>query len=652
MRAVRRLIAVLMLALAGGVCASPAAEQLLAAESLPATQKARRIALLESARVEPGSALALERLYQLSLIKDHPPPTDADWAAWQQQAGRERASHAPWVRQLVSLRDLLLASRYGLAREQADAMGPVPTGLPDVWRLRALLSRATALEETGEAQNALLLRLEAAPLVESLGPDWRRASALGALAFTYSRLGQHERALATARESLERARLSRDVAALVDAHSTLSAVHGLMGQLEESREEGERALEQARQSKDEEALAFQLANLADSYLRLRQPDRALALADEAHALSLTLRRDDITSLSLHNRGMALIQLGRLAEGTESVRRSVTLELQGGGITYAAEGLLELGAGLESGGDLAGAYQAFRDHHGLMERQSDQQRSQALAEAQQRFDMAQRGREAERLRSENAAQAEALRAERLRFGLGALVLACAAALLWLTVLLVRRMRRVNRELAQTNEELAAATERDPLTGLGNRRRLPRLLEALPPPSAEHPLGVVLLDIDHFKLLNDRHGHAAGDAALVAVAARLRAAVRGDDHAIRWGGEEFLLLLPGADAERTAALTQRLLDTLGEEPVSLRDGRSVAVRASVGALSLPAGALSLDVEAAIDLADQLMYRAKSHGRNQAWCLLGTSLPDVPAVLRALGEASHPELLMQRLRGRELP
>lgn len=122
----------------------------------------------------------------------------------------------------------------------------------------------------------------------------------------------------------------------------------------------------------------------------------------------------------------------------------------------------------------------------------------------------------------------------------------------------------------------------------------------------PLGAVLLDVDHFKQVNDRHGHAAGDKVLAAVAAVVSATVRGSDACIRWGGEEFLLLLPRGSAESAATLAEHVrveaIDVEGMPRVTI----------SLGAAELAFDESSLDD--AIARADALLYRARSSGRNR--------------------------------------
>src|SRR5215210_6309287 len=133
----------------------------------------------------------------------------------------------------------------------------------------------------------------------------------------------------------------------------------------------------------------------------------------------------------------------------------------------------------------------------------------------------------------------------------------------SVLDVTEVRSAQLELEAARAEAQRLADVDPLTGASNRRSLARRLAEL----GDAPIGVLTIDIDHFKHVNDLYGHAAGDAVLVEVAARLRAGVRREDDVIRMGGEEFLLLLPGV-LDTTA-----LLDVA--EAVRTRiDGEAVA------------------------------------------------------------------------------
>jgi diguanylate cyclase (GGDEF)-like protein/putative nucleotidyltransferase with HDIG domain len=201
----------------------------------------------------------------------------------------------------------------------------------------------------------------------------------------------------------------------------------------------------------------------------------------------------------------------------------------------------------------------------------------------------------------------------------------AAILVLAVLMlavaaagVRRSRAVAaQEFAAEQRARAEAEQRsrvDALTGLFNRRHTMETIEhELARASSGHGVGVLMFDVDHFKRVNDRHGHSGGDAVLVEVAERLRQGVREWDVVARIGGEEFCVVAPGLDSEdAVAALGERLRKAVADRPVSLADGVTIPITISVGAAMVANGSGS--AEHAIDFADRALYAAKRHGRNR--------------------------------------
>jgi two-component system, chemotaxis family, response regulator WspR len=221
----------------------------------------------------------------------------------------------------------------------------------------------------------------------------------------------------------------------------------------------------------------------------------------------------------------------------------------------------------------------------------------------------------------------------------------------------------RQLEAVNRELADSALSDALTGLRNRRYL-RVYLDLPEVDgglASHrperrrgrhrQLSYFLFDLDHFKQINDRHGHDAGDTVLVEVAQRLRQTIRTGDAAMRWGGEEFLVVARGLDPEDAAALAQRILQAVGGTPVELADGTRLRVTASLGYAPCPWRSptgpepLSGDDEGAahdfaISLADAGAYLSKLDGRNRAVGVLPG--PDAEARARLAGIALGPGAL----------
>lgn len=156
-----------------------------------------------------------------------------------------------------------------------------------------------------------------------------------------------------------------------------------------------------------------------------------------------------------------------------------------------------------------------------------------------------------------------------------------------------------------EQSVALSERDPLTGVANRRVADRRLPAAVAESnGEKPISVVMIDLDHFKRFNDTHGHAAGDDLLRRATAAWSAQLRANDLLFRMGGEEFAILLPGADEKATEAVLRRLQSAM---PMDQTFSAGFAV------LKPGAGEL-ISADELLRRADEAMYQAKAAGRNQ--------------------------------------
>lgn len=170
-----------------------------------------------------------------------------------------------------------------------------------------------------------------------------------------------------------------------------------------------------------------------------------------------------------------------------------------------------------------------------------------------------------------------------------------------------------ELRRRSDELDRLTRTDHLTGLFNRRHLDEVLRAMVAASRRHafPLTLLLVDVDHFKRVNDQLGHEAGDLVLQAVAAALAGAVRLDDVLGRWGGEEFLVLAPYTDRAGAQVLADRLRLSVGD-PISTPGGE-VTVTISIGGAT--ATGPPDDSDQLLRAADDQLYRAKGTGRNRA-------------------------------------
>jgi len=181
-------------------------------------------------------------------------------------------------------------------------------------------------------------------------------------------------------------------------------------------------------------------------------------------------------------------------------------------------------------------------------------------------------------------------------------------------MLERSLRYALKLGDTLEELRRLATRDQLTGLFNRREFERMLQVQKSQadSAKTEFSLVLVDIDHFKRVNDQHGHPAGDEVLREIARRLLGAVRGNDQVARIGGEEFAVTMPGTPKQAAAAVARRLSESVRSRPIVVREGLELPITLSVGVANHPA-----DVSAKADIvmaADKALYEAKTAGRDR--------------------------------------
>ena len=180
---------------------------------------------------------------------------------------------------------------------------------------------------------------------------------------------------------------------------------------------------------------------------------------------------------------------------------------------------------------------------------------------------------------------------------------------------RRILDLQETLIRTREELRVQATHDPLTGLCNHGEiLSRMrIELERAQRQATPVGVVMADLDHFKRINDTYGHPAGDAVLREVARRLRTVVRPYDSVGRYGGEEFMVVVPGCDAAGALVQAERLRISVREEPIPLAEG-GIRATLSLGVAAVDNPQAS-DWEPLLRTADAALYRAKAAGRDRA-------------------------------------
>jgi len=503
-------------------------------------------------------------------------------------------------------------------RQIIEASALLPANLPGYLRLRLLTSSAYVKNRGGHYDEAMQRYNQALKLVDETGPTWRRIDLRTLIANLLQDAGQADKAAEVAREQMRLATESADEFGISAAYTTRAILlnHGNDGATVLACWRA--ALEHARLGGNRHQIAIGMANIADYYLQHGDFQTAYDLSEKALPLALAANDLSAESVAVANKGLALIAMKRKDEGLPLVRQSASIDERSGTATNISDSQLELGGYLERAGYLDDALVAYHQYRQMSDELNQQDRQRALIELQEGFANENRQHELDMLSREGRLKDEEIVHHDLQIKQWAAAGIASLLLLALLGVLARRLRVRNQLLSASNEQLRIQAEIDPLTGLSNRHHLQAVMAERPGRALEGTL--YLLDVDHFKRINDQCGHAGGDSVLVEIARRLRHTLRDADLIVRWGGEEFLILvrpLPPGEAE---ALAQRLLCALADTPV-MHAGQPMGVSASIGfglfpmRASPPRPELPIHWERAISLVDTAMYMAKAHGRNGA-------------------------------------
>lgn len=501
-------------------------------------------------------------------------------------------------------------------------------------RLNSALGRAYFL--TGNFDGSLHCYLEALRLTEFLSSRQvqQRILKLDAVAQLYVTMKDPEKALATIAEAMKLSPQTN----FPKAYASLSINEGMaysdLKQPKQAFEAYLRALKTARAAGAQMLELVSLIDLTDYYLTVKDYKNAEQYA--RIAMRRAKQADDNQSYMVAkvNLGFAIAGQGRINAGMEYVNDMVKYLLDADRKTDAETVLRDQADVYEQAGMYREALNTLRQQQRLSNELFRSDRSKAVAALQEQFDAGQRQKQIELLARENQLKDAEIRNHNLQL-LVVLLGGIATILGGLFLLsLYRRVKRINQQLMEANSQLEFHAVRDPLTGLFNRRSFVELMrgrnEQPQPerrePDHSFPDSLILLDIDHFKQVNDLYGHATGDAVLLEVAKRLRNVVRESDTVLRWGGEEFLIFAPKSDPEQIEFLVGRLLNAVGESAIET-DGHSLQVTMTAGFIALPYSTIpetDFDWEKALQIADMALYLGKANGRNRGYGVSALKVP----------------------------
>ncbi|GHA51703.1 virulence-mediating protein VirC [Photobacterium aphoticum] len=397
-------------------------------------------------------------------------------------------------------------------------------------------------------------------------------------------------------------------------HTNLGEIAAKFGEQEQQKEHVERAVLLADRIPLVRAQVITRMNLSSYFIDTGDYDRALDVAQQCLVVALGENSQHPVNSANCDESIAKVYLaqGRYKEALKYARTAM--------VSYKAYNervrLLEVYKLLadiyERSGDFKQALTFYKAYSETGKAYLFAIRHNELFYLQERFDEEVHEKEIALLKSENAL-ATATLAEK-KAGVNMLRLTSGFILL-LLYLLYRRYMAVNNDksvLEQSNEKLVTELVADPLTNLGNRRFLAQWRNALKRDDYPQGLAVVVVDIDHFKHINDRLGHHIGDEVLVGIANRLKTLVRKHDLIVRWGGEEFILIL-ACNEQNSERCLQRICEQVAGAPFALSCGEQ-HVTISMGAKFVShAGELMDNWDEILIEADKALYQVKTSGRN---------------------------------------
>jgi len=499
-----------------------------------------------------------------------------------------------------------------------------------VLRVQSTITAGQSYAEQGNYPVALVRLQSAVELAQKVENDKvPLASALNALTLFYTQLREYDKAWETLGETFEVSEALDSPGRMAIANNT---EYGLAVDTQQYKR-GMRALlanlELTRKLGAKRMIATTLVNLSDINLKLHDFPTALRFANEASAAARDANDDANEATARINAGQAYMGTNKVAEGKKSFALGMAYYEKTGDKPELQALLTEYGEALERVGDYQGAVEAYHRERQISNELFESQRKKTMWELQEKYDTEKKKRQIEQLSHENQAKGAELNARRLQqriWWLLAVVFALAAVIVGL---LYRKVRQANAQLEVKNLELKAQSSLDPLTALYNRRHFQEYMRTHNQverrgANGEDIVGALfLLDVDHFKHVNDTYGHAAGDAVLKMIAESLRIALRETDMIVRWGGEEFLAFLPAIPRNGVDEIARRILSCVSSQPVPFQD-HTIHVNVSVGFAPFPLapGGLPLPWERAVNLVDMALYLAKAHGRNRAYGVRGFS------------------------------
>jgi diguanylate cyclase (GGDEF)-like protein len=493
-------------------------------------------------------------------------------------------------------------------------------------RVRVTISSGQSFGEDGNFPMALTRLQAAANLSRESGQPMLIVIAYNSLANLYDQMREYEKGFDALKEAYRAAETIDSPGRLATLKITEYALSMDSGQTQRGLKALLEAVELERKIGAGPMVATALVNLSDFYLKEKDYRNVLSYGQQALEQARLINKESSMATARVNIGQAYLALGHLAEGKKSIEEGMAWYEKSGDKPQLQAVLAEYGDALERAGDLPGALNAYHRERTLSNELFEKRRQKAVMELQEKYEADKARRQIELLRQENQVKTTEIDNRRLQqrvWWLLALVFALSSVIVFF---FYRKVRQANAQLEEKNLELKQQSARDPLTALYNRRHFQEFMrgqQEIAQSSANDEMvsAMYLMDVDHFKHINDTYGHGAGDAVLREISDALREILRETDMIVRWGGEEFLAFLPAVPRGSLDDVARRLLSGIPARTIDYQ-GIQLSVNVSIGFAPFPLapGGKSMSWERAVNLVDMALYLAKGHGRNRAYGVQG--------------------------------
>lgn len=543
------------------------------------------------------------------LLCDH--LSERDQAAAEQQVGRAREL-LPRATRKGLLAGVLTCE--GTIREtagdNAHARGlyeqavQVASGTPDNEMLAgALFSLGYLRGVQGQYAAGLADLKHAEALFEEINLPDHALTALNGIAILYNRMGDYAQAMHIYSRALKAQRdagMRREEA--VTLHN-LGRAHENLLEWDEAQKSFQESFDISRELSYPRGEAYALRGLGAVANAKGDPAGALTTLERASALQRQTPDARLNAQIQLARGIALHKLDQLGASTRALEEALKVFEQADSLNELRATYAELASVQGESGNWHEGYEYLAKSQQTAERLFRNQIDQRFTTLKVEFDTAGKEKENALLLRENEANQKALNQERRARRLQAAVIA-------LTVVLAALLATLAIHQWRTTRRMHALAMTDDLTGVPNRRAVLARLEPLVVAPNERCHALIIIDIDHFKRINDEHGHPEGDEALKLVAARLRAEVHEPSFIGRLGGEEFVVVVPDADADAGRQLAERFRESV----MTIDTHRWLQERRLTVSIGLTVSKLAGDTPShMLQRADAALYEAKRAGRN---------------------------------------